>query len=100
MSQWVHIFGQARPLGFIFFEVYMNESSDQALGWIARVNQTEPYRFYRLGHPTGEGMTIGTRGSYKNAEAAVEAASGVTVGIYPVRLPELTVQIIQKGLKK
>lgn len=72
--KWVNLYAMAQAEGFAYFKAYVNESTNQAVGWITRYGLKLPYAYNVYWIGTDGNVISDTRGTWQHADYAVEGA--------------------------
>ena len=74
MYKWVNLFTIGKAEGFVYFNAYIDESTNSVVGWVTRTGNQEPYA-YNIYYSIGNGKLVSdTRGTWKHALWAVQGA--------------------------
>jgi hypothetical protein len=72
--KWINMFPLGKVSGFVYFAAYINEKTNEVVGWVTRIGVNQPYA-YNVYFTNNSGQVISdTRGSYKHARWAVQGA--------------------------
>jgi hypothetical protein len=72
---WVNSFAVAQQVGIVYFNAYVNATTNYVVGWVTRAALDEPYTYsvFYVG-ADGQVHSLGVRGTWQHANWAVQGA--------------------------
>ena len=71
--RWINMFTYGMTAGYVYFKAYVDNSTDEVVGWVSRSGLPQPYSYSVYWVENGQ-VQSSTRGAWQHADWAVQGA--------------------------